>query len=144
MNLVFDQLTYKLSDQVFTYYKHLAARYMLGKIFAHKRSYLFCMPYHHCSVHVSFVCSIYLDRQFKSAIEKAGLRVPYPPRNRYSTLLKQRSIKVRHHAVLAVWSATCVVSYRLIVCTDSNHPCHSDASSVCACFCGRCWDVRLT
>ena len=28
VNLVFDQLTYKLSDQVFSYYKHLAARYV--------------------------------------------------------------------------------------------------------------------
>ncbi|XP_039270661.1 cytoplasmic FMR1-interacting protein 2-like [Styela clava] len=60
VNLCFDQFVYKLSDQIFTYFKQLAASQLLNIGFRD-----------HCSA-----------------------KIPYPPANRYETLLKQRHVQL--------------------------------------------------
>ncbi|XP_078682474.1 cytoplasmic FMR1-interacting protein 2-like isoform X1 [Branchiostoma floridae x Branchiostoma belcheri] len=63
VNLCFDQFVYKLSDQIFTYYKAQAA-------------------------------SIMLDKRFRAECAQHGIQIPYPPANRYETLLKQRHVQI--------------------------------------------------
>ncbi|XP_003737710.1 cytoplasmic FMR1-interacting protein [Galendromus occidentalis] len=65
VNLCFDQFAYKLSDQIFAYYKHLAGSILLDKRFRAE-----CM------------------------IQAAGTAFPYPQANRYDTLLKQRHVQL--------------------------------------------------
>ncbi|XP_037086734.1 cytoplasmic FMR1-interacting protein-like isoform X2 [Pollicipes pollicipes] len=61
VNLCFDQFVYKLSEQIFAYYKNLAG-------------------------------SIMLDKRFRIDCAMLGTRLPYPPANRYETLMKQRHV----------------------------------------------------
>ncbi|CAH1268693.1 CYFIP1, partial [Branchiostoma lanceolatum] len=68
VNLCFDQFVYKLSDQIFTYYKAQAA-------------------------------SIMLDKRFRAECAQHGIQIPYPPANRYETLLKQRHVQILGRSV---------------------------------------------
>ncbi|XP_032829340.1 cytoplasmic FMR1-interacting protein 2 [Petromyzon marinus] len=63
VNLCFDQFVYKLSDQIFAYYKALAG-------------------------------SVLLDKRFRTECKNHGVVIPYPPSNRYETLLKQRHVQL--------------------------------------------------
>ncbi|XP_006821526.2 cytoplasmic FMR1-interacting protein 2-like [Saccoglossus kowalevskii] len=63
VNLCFDQFVYKLSDQIFGYYKAQAG-------------------------------SILLDKRFRADCGAHGIHIPYPPPNRYETLLKQRHVQL--------------------------------------------------
>ncbi|KAL7645445.1 UNVERIFIED_CONTAM: hypothetical protein RMT77_003831 [Armadillidium vulgare] len=63
VNLCFDQFVYKLSEQMFAFYKHLAG-------------------------------SILLDKRFRSECSQHGMKFPFPPTNRYETLLKQRHVQL--------------------------------------------------
>ncbi|OQR79720.1 cytoplasmic FMR1-interacting protein-like [Tropilaelaps mercedesae] len=65
VNLCFDQFAYKLSDQIFAYYKHLAGSILLDKRFRAE-----CM------------------------ILAGGTSFAYPQANRYETLLKQRHVQL--------------------------------------------------
>lgn len=65
VNLCFDQFVFKLSDQIFAYYKQLAA-----SIFLDKRFRLEC------------------------ATQAGAYLLPYPRANRYETLLKQRHVQL--------------------------------------------------
>ncbi|XP_070552583.1 cytoplasmic FMR1-interacting protein 2-like isoform X2 [Ptychodera flava] len=63
VNLCFDQFVYKLSDQIFGYYKAQAG-------------------------------SMLLDKRFRAECANHGIHIPYPPTNRYETLLKQRHVQL--------------------------------------------------
>ncbi|KAJ8027992.1 Cytoplasmic FMR1-interacting protein 2 [Holothuria leucospilota] len=63
VNLCFDQLVYKLSEQIFAYYKAVAA-------------------------------SIMLDKRFRQECLSHGITIPFPPSNRYETLLRQRHLQL--------------------------------------------------
>uniref|UniRef100_A0A6I8QXU0 Cytoplasmic FMR1 interacting protein 2 n=1 Tax=Xenopus tropicalis TaxID=8364 RepID=A0A6I8QXU0_XENTR len=63
VNLCFDQFVYKLSDQIFAYYKAMSG-------------------------------SVLLDKRFRAECKNYGVIIPYPPSNRYETLLKQRHVQL--------------------------------------------------
>lgn len=39
-------------------------------------------------------CSVLLDKRFRAECKNYGVIIPYPPSNRYETLLKQRHVQV--------------------------------------------------
>lgn len=46
--------------------------------------------------YVTFLpCSVLLDKRFRAECKNYGVIIPYPPSNRYETLLKQRHVQVR-------------------------------------------------
>lgn len=87
VNLCFDQFVYKLSEQIVSYYKHLAGRWIIKSpvsIFAQK-TYSLCL-----------FCSIYLDKRFRAELAADGSRInlDFPCANRYETLLRQRHVQL--------------------------------------------------
>lgn len=43
-----------------------------------------------------YVClSVLLDKRFRAECKNYGVIIPYPPSNRYETLLKQRHVQVQ-------------------------------------------------
>jgi len=84
VNLCFDQFVYKLSEQIFAYYKHLAGRYKT-------------LIYSHISIRIALILfpfSIMLDKRFRAECAALGTRFTYPPANRYETLMKQRHVQL--------------------------------------------------
>lgn len=85
VNLCFDQFVYKLSEQIFAYYKQLAARYW---------SHISILFYHFLIKKI-YVFSIFLDKRFRVECAALGAYLlPYPRANRYETLLKQRHVQL--------------------------------------------------
>lgn len=45
--------------------------------------------------HLTFIpSSVLLDKRFRAECKNYGVIIPYPPSNRYETLLKQRHVQV--------------------------------------------------
>lgn len=46
--------------------------------------------------------SVLLDKRFRAECKNYGVIIPYPPSNRYETLLKQRHVQVLEAALTSV------------------------------------------
>jgi len=44
--------------------------------------------------------SVLLDKRFRAECKNYGVIIPYPPSNRYETLLKQRHVQVSHNSTI--------------------------------------------
>lgn len=58
-------------------------------------------------------CSVLLDKRFRAECKNYGVIIPYPPSNRYETLLKQRHVQVRWRKPEGRWDrleSSCEVS----------------------------------
>ncbi len=99
VNLCFDQLVYKLSEQIFQYYKHLAARAgtltAVGVASVPADFFLSpplpSLPSLPPPPH-THALSILLDKRFRA--ECLPAKYPHPVPNRYETILKQRHVQV--------------------------------------------------
>ncbi len=100
VNLCFDQLVYKLSEQIFQYYKHLAARSgtLTAVVVASLPAEFILSP---LPLHTH---SILLDKRFRA--ECLPAKYPHPVPNRYETILKQRHVQVGPSSALPVCLST--------------------------------------
>lgn len=46
--------------------------------------------------------SVLLDKRFRAECKNYGVIIPYPPSNRYETLLKQRHVQVHYKQVVFI------------------------------------------
>lgn len=56
--------------------------------------------------------SVLLDKRFRAECKNYGVIIPYPPSNRYETLLKQRHVQVPPASVLSVVNEQSVLGER--------------------------------
>ena len=87
VNLCFDQFVYKLSEQIYGYYKHLAGSIMLDKRFKQE-----------CQIMGTHINSKKTLKRINEIVLQSLLNglnsVSGPPPNRYVTLLRQRHVQL--------------------------------------------------
>ena len=84
VNLCFDQLVFKISEQIYTYYKMQASRY----------KFVIFSPFFYYPFNITLL-SILMDKPYRHILEAIQPNNRFhPPKSRYDVLLKQRLLSV--------------------------------------------------